>query len=168
MAKTHAKKSKAATTSNDKVISQNRKARHNFTVLDTLECGIVLVGSEVKSLRNGRVSLDEAFARVKDEEVWLLGCDIAEYTEASRFNHNPRRPCRSRSTAPRWCRACRCRCSARRRGPICWCSWNAKGSSRPPLPPAPRPCRDLRCAKPKTIAAGIERPPLSHWERGWG
>ncbi len=77
---------------NDRVISQNRKARHNYTVLDTLECGIVLVGSEVKSLRNGRVSLDEAYARIKDDEVWLIGCDIAEYIEASHFNHNPRRP----------------------------------------------------------------------------
>ncbi len=61
-------------------------------MLDTLECGIVLVGSEVKSLRNGRVSLEEAYARVKGDEVWLVGCDIAEYTEANRFNHNPRRP----------------------------------------------------------------------------
>jgi SsrA-binding protein len=77
---------------NDKIISQNRKARHNYTVLDTLECGIVLVGSEVKSLRAGRVSLDEAYARVKSDEVWLVGCDIAEYVEANRFNHQPRRP----------------------------------------------------------------------------
>jgi SsrA-binding protein len=61
-------------------------------VLDSLECGIVLVGSEVKSLRNGLVSLDEAYARVKSGEVWLLGCDIAEYAEAGRFNHNPKRP----------------------------------------------------------------------------
>lgn len=75
-----------------KVISQNRKARHNYTVLDSLECGIVLVGSEVKSLRAGHVSLDEAYARVKGDEVWLVGCDIAEYFEASRFNHNPKRP----------------------------------------------------------------------------
>jgi SsrA-binding protein len=74
------------------VICQNRKARHNYTVLDTLECGIVLVGSEVKSLRNGRISLDEAYARIKADEVWLVGCDIAEYTEASHFNHDPRRP----------------------------------------------------------------------------
>ena len=87
-------KKKAATTAtpNDKVITQNRKARHKYAVLDTLECGIILVGSEVKSLRNGRVSLDEAYARVKNDEVWLIGCDIAEYVEASRFNHNPRRP----------------------------------------------------------------------------
>jgi SsrA-binding protein len=74
------------------VIAENRKARHNYTVLDTLECGIVLVGSEVKSLRTGRVSLEEAYGRVKEAEVWLIGCDIAEYTEANRFNHVPKRP----------------------------------------------------------------------------
>jgi SsrA-binding protein len=74
------------------VITQNRKARHNYAVLDTLECGIVLVGSEVKSLRRGSVSLEEAYGRVKAGEVWLLGCDIAEYVEANRFNHQPRRP----------------------------------------------------------------------------
>ena len=61
-------------------------------MLDTLECGIVLVGSEVKSLRSGRISLEESYARVKDGEVWLLGCDIPEYIEASRFNHVPKRP----------------------------------------------------------------------------
>ena len=90
--KTSKKKGSAASPTNERVISQNRKARHNYTVLDTLECGLVLVGSEVKSLRNGQVSLEEAYARVKDDEVWLVGCDIAEYTEANRFNHNPRRP----------------------------------------------------------------------------
>lgn len=74
------------------MITQNRKARHNYAVLDTLECGIVLVGSEVKSLRRGSVSLEEAYGRVKAGEVWLLGCDIAEYVEANRFNHQPRRP----------------------------------------------------------------------------
>ncbi len=61
-------------------------------MLDTLECGIQLVGSEVKSLRNGKVSLDEAHGRMKRDEVWLVGCDIAEYVEANRFNHDPRRP----------------------------------------------------------------------------
>ena len=52
----------------------------------------MLVGSEVKSLREGNVSLAEAYGRVKNDEVWLIGCDIAEYTEANRFNHEPRRP----------------------------------------------------------------------------
>jgi SsrA-binding protein len=76
---------------NERLISQNRKARHNYTVIDTLECGIVLTGSEVKSLRRGKVSLDEAYGRVEAGEVWLVGCDIAEYEEANRFNHQPRR-----------------------------------------------------------------------------
>lgn len=61
-------------------------------MLETLECGIMLRGSEVKSLRDGKVSLAEAYGRVKDGEVWLIGCDIAEYVEANRFNHEPRRP----------------------------------------------------------------------------
>lgn len=73
-------------------MSENRKARHHYTVLDTLECGLLLVGSEVKSLRSGRVSLDESYARVKNGEVWLIGCDIPEYLEANRFNHVPKRP----------------------------------------------------------------------------
>jgi SsrA-binding protein len=79
-------------TANERVISENRKARHNYDVMDTLECGLALVGSEVKSLRGGRISLEEAYARVKENEVWLIGCDIPEYREANRFNHNPRRP----------------------------------------------------------------------------
>lgn len=74
------------------MISENRKARHNYTVLETLECGIALVGSEVKSLREGRISLEEAYGRVKDNEVWLVGCDIPEYFDASHFNHHPKRP----------------------------------------------------------------------------
>jgi SsrA-binding protein len=77
---------------NERVISQNRSARHEYEVIDTLECGIMLVGSEVKSLRNGRISLDEAYARMKAGEVWLVGCDIPEYVQANQFNHEPRRP----------------------------------------------------------------------------
>lgn len=61
-------------------------------MLDTLECGIVLCGSEVKSLRRGQLSLDEAYGRVKEGEVWLMNCDIPEYLEANRFNHVPKRP----------------------------------------------------------------------------
>lgn len=61
-------------------------------MIETLECGIVLVGSEVKSLRTGQMSLDEAYGRIKDGEVWLMGCDIPEYVQANRFNHQPKRP----------------------------------------------------------------------------
>lgn len=92
MAKT-AKKSKkpAADDKNERVIADNRKVRHNYVVLDTLECGIVLVGSEVKSLRAGQLSLDEAYARVEGEEVWLVGANIAEYSYSHALNHVPKR-----------------------------------------------------------------------------
>ncbi len=85
-------KKKKADDSNERVISENRKARFNYLVLDALECGMILVGSEVKSLREGRISLEEAYARVTDGEVWLIGCDIPEYLEANQFNHRPKRP----------------------------------------------------------------------------
>ena len=73
-------------------IAENRKARHRFQVMESLECGVALVGSEVKSLRNGKLSLDEAYGRVRNGEVWLVGCDIPEYTNATIWNHEPRRP----------------------------------------------------------------------------
>ncbi|MBN2580877.1 MAG: SsrA-binding protein SmpB [Pirellulales bacterium] len=85
-------KKNAPAAANDRPICQNRKASHNYVVLDSLECGIVLVGSEVKSLRNGKVSLEESYARLKENEVWLIGCDIPEYVQANRFNHPPKRP----------------------------------------------------------------------------
>lgn len=87
-----AKKEKKKPTANERPIAQNRKAKHDYSVLDTLECGVVLRGSEVKSLRAGKVSLAEAYGRIRDGEVWLMGCDIAEYVEANRYNHEPRRP----------------------------------------------------------------------------
>jgi SsrA-binding protein len=74
-----------------KLIAQNRKARHDYTVLDTWEAGLVLTGTEVKSLRAGRASLVDGFASVSDGEVWLHGVHIPEYTEASWTNHEPRR-----------------------------------------------------------------------------
>jgi len=77
---------------NEKLIAQNRKARHDYLVLDTLECGIVLTGSEVKSLRNGLLSMEEAYGRVQQNELWLIGTNIQEYTYAHRQNHVPKRP----------------------------------------------------------------------------
>ncbi len=91
-AKNDKKRSNKKGDPNERVVAQNRKAKHDYTVLETLECGIVLVGSEVKSMRTGQVSLNEAYGRVRDGEVWLVGCDIPEYFEASRFNHVPKRP----------------------------------------------------------------------------
>jgi SsrA-binding protein len=75
-----------------RLVSENRKARFRFEILDTLECGIQLTGSEVKSLRDGKLSLDEAYARVKEGEVWLVGADIPEYPQATLWNHAPKRP----------------------------------------------------------------------------
>jgi SsrA-binding protein len=89
--KTKAKKPDAAH-DNERVIALNRRARHEYEVLETMECGIVLVGSEVKSLRTGKLSLEESYGRVRTGEVWLIGCDIPEYTPANRFNHDPKRP----------------------------------------------------------------------------
>ncbi len=85
------KKETGKSNPNERTISENRKARHEYTVLESLECGIVLVGSEVKSLRNGTVTLTEAYGKVRNGEVWLIGCDIPEYVEANRFNHKPKR-----------------------------------------------------------------------------
>ncbi|MEZ6069578.1 MAG: SsrA-binding protein SmpB [Pirellulales bacterium] len=76
---------------NERLIAQNRRARHEYEVLETLECGLAR-GSEVKSLRTGKISLDEAYGRIKQNEVWLMGCDIPEYVQANQFNHEPRRP----------------------------------------------------------------------------
>ncbi len=75
----------------ERVVAENRKARHEYEIIDTLECGIALVGSEVKSLRAGRMSLDEAYGRVEGDEAWLLGCDIPEYEKANQLNHKPKR-----------------------------------------------------------------------------
>ncbi len=77
---------------NSKTVCRNRKARHLFDILDELECGIALCGSEVKSIRNAKISIDEAYARMKDGELWLFNADIAEYPQASVMNHEPKRP----------------------------------------------------------------------------
>jgi SsrA-binding protein len=82
---------KQADNPNDKTICTNRRARHQYEILDQIECGIVLKGSEVKSLRDGKVSLEEAYARIRDSELWLVGCDIAVYPQASILNHEPKR-----------------------------------------------------------------------------
>src|ERR1700730_4161972 len=74
-----------------KVIASNRKARHDYTILDTYEAGVVLVGTEVKSLRLGRASLVDSFATVDDGEVWLRGLHIPEYARGTWTNHEPRR-----------------------------------------------------------------------------
>jgi SsrA-binding protein len=77
---------------NSRTVCRNRKARHEYEIMDQMECGIVLLGSEVKSIRDGKISIEEAFARMRDGEVWLIGCDIAPYPQATVINHEPRRP----------------------------------------------------------------------------
>ena len=72
------------------VFAENRKARHDYTVLDTVECGIVLTGTEVKSVRHGEMSLAGSYAAVLKDELWLVGADIAAYRFGNRFNHEPK------------------------------------------------------------------------------
>ncbi len=81
----------SAAPSQSRVISENRKATFKYEILEQVECGIMLVGSEVKSLRENRVSLDEAYARIRSAELWLVSADIAAYRQASIWNHEPRR-----------------------------------------------------------------------------
>lgn len=75
-----------------RLAAQNRKARHDYIIEDTFEAGIVLLGTEVKSLRQGRASIGEAFAAERDGELFLFNAYIPEYEAANRFNHEPRRP----------------------------------------------------------------------------
>jgi SsrA-binding protein len=74
-----------------KVVASNRKARHDYAILDTYEAGIALMGTEVKSLRAGRASLTDAFAQEKDGEIYLYGLHIPEYAQGTWTNHEPRR-----------------------------------------------------------------------------
>lgn len=75
-----------------RVVCRNRRALHDFEIQDELECGIVLTGSEVKSIRANKVSIEEAYARIDRGEVWLYNADISEYAQASYLNHDRRRP----------------------------------------------------------------------------
>jgi len=74
-----------------RIIASNRKARHDYTIIDTIEAGVALTGTEVKSLRAGRASLVDGFATVSDDEIWLRNVHIAEYAEGTWTNHAPRR-----------------------------------------------------------------------------
>ena len=75
-----------------KVVATNRKASHEFFLLERYEAGIVLQGSEIKSIRGGQISLAEAYVRVDGHEAWLMDAHIAPYEQANRFNHEPLRP----------------------------------------------------------------------------
>lgn len=75
-----------------KVVAENRKARFNYAIDDTLEAGIVLTGPEVKSIRTGKATIAESYADSKNGEIWLINANIPEYLQANRFNHEPKRP----------------------------------------------------------------------------
>jgi SsrA-binding protein len=72
-------------------IALNRRARHEYTITDTFEAGLVLTGTEIKSVRAGKVNLSDAYARVEKGEAWLLGAHIAPFEQGNRYNHEPRR-----------------------------------------------------------------------------
>ncbi len=74
------------------VICRNRRAHHEYEVLDRLECGLVLTGTEVKSLRDGHANLEDSYAKMEEDEVWLIGSDIPEYAMGNKMNHKPKRP----------------------------------------------------------------------------
>lgn len=78
---------------NDEVrtICRNKRATFDYEVLERLECGIVLTGTEVKSLRDGIASLEDSYAKIEGEELWLIGCEIPEYAMGNRMNHRPKR-----------------------------------------------------------------------------
>jgi len=78
-------------TSTNTLIADNRKARHNYEFLETLEAGLMLTGTEVKSLRNGQANIAESYATEENGEIWLINSYIPEYLEGNRNNHNPRR-----------------------------------------------------------------------------
>jgi SsrA-binding protein len=76
----------------DRVVASNRKARHEYFVLESIEAGIVLTGTEIKSIREGKVTLTEAYARIENGELWLIGAHISPYSHGNRQNHDPDRP----------------------------------------------------------------------------
>jgi SsrA-binding protein len=76
----------------EKVIATNRKARHEYHLFDQYEAGLVLRGSEIKSIRAGQISIKEAYVQVNEDEAWLIDAHIAPYDQASIYNHEPRRP----------------------------------------------------------------------------
>lgn len=77
---------------NQKIITVNRKAYHDYHIEDTLEAGLVLTGTEIKSIRGGRVNLKDAYARAENGEMWLVNAHISQYPGGNRYNHEPTRP----------------------------------------------------------------------------
>ena len=92
MAKKNKKENSSSAKPVEKMVSENRKANFRYEIMEKLECGMILQGSEVKSLREGRASIEEGYARFKGTELWLVNCDIPEDKQASIWNHDPKRP----------------------------------------------------------------------------
>lgn len=82
----------SSTLPDSKTVAQNRRARFDYEILETLEVGLILTGSEVKSMRQGKASINESFAGEIEGELFLINANISEYNQASAFNHEPRRP----------------------------------------------------------------------------
>ena len=76
----------------DRVVTTNRRAFHDYHIIETIEAGIALTGTEIKSIREGKISITEAYARVENGEVWLIGAHIAPYTQSGYAKHDPVRP----------------------------------------------------------------------------
>jgi len=75
----------------DSTVALNRRARHEFTIDETFEAGLVLTGTEIKSVRAGKVNISNAYARIEKGEAWLIGADIAPFEQGNRYNHEPKR-----------------------------------------------------------------------------
>ena len=75
----------------DSTVALNRRARHEFTIDETFEAGLVLTGTEIKSVRAGKVNISNAYARIEKGEAWLIGADIAPFEQGNRYNHDPKR-----------------------------------------------------------------------------
>lgn len=76
----------------DRIVTTNRRAFHEYTILDTVEAGIALTGTEIKSIRDGKITISEAYARIENGELWLIGSHISPYSHGNRSNHEPDRP----------------------------------------------------------------------------
>ncbi|MBQ7558805.1 MAG: SsrA-binding protein SmpB [Synergistaceae bacterium] len=76
---------------NNKVVAQNRKARHDYFIVEAFECGIVLTGTEIKSVRAGSLNLKDSYASLKNDELWLFGVHISPYDKGTYYNHEPER-----------------------------------------------------------------------------
>src|SRR2546427_13003345 len=83
--------SQASARASDRTVATNRRARHEYEILETAEAGLVLRGTEVKSLRAGQVTFKDSYATVRNAEAWLVGCHISQYSHGSSANHDPER-----------------------------------------------------------------------------